>query len=97
MAKFKFYIYNVNLVSLRQAITPKEMQGKVNASMRFLVHGVMPFGALAGGLLGELIGIRGTLLIAGAGGFFAFPLIFFSPVRKLTAISDLLQDANEKS
>jgi MFS family permease len=30
-------IYNINQVSLRQAITPERMQGRMNATMRFIV------------------------------------------------------------
>ena len=37
-------IYNVNQVSLRQAITPERMQGRMNATMRFIVWGTMPIG-----------------------------------------------------
>jgi hypothetical protein len=32
-------VYNVNQVSFRQAITPLEMQGRMNATMRFVVWG----------------------------------------------------------
>ena len=41
-------IYNIDQVSLRQAITPHRMLGRMNASMRFMVWGTMPFGSLAG-------------------------------------------------
>ncbi len=34
---------------LRQAITPPRMQGKMNATMRFIVWGTMPVGAILGG------------------------------------------------
>ncbi len=46
-------IYNVNQVSLRQAITPDRMLGRMNATMRFIVWGTIPIGALVGGVLGE--------------------------------------------
>ena len=45
-------IYNVNQVSLRQAITPERMLGRMNATMRFIVWGTIPIGALVGGVLG---------------------------------------------
>ncbi len=45
-------IYNVNQVSLRQAITPERMLGRMNATMRFIVWGTMPIGSLVGGVLG---------------------------------------------
>jgi len=47
--------YSVNTVSLRQAITPDLLRGRVNASMRFVMWGTMPIGSLlGGGLLGTL-------------------------------------------
>src|SRR5207247_1522921 len=55
--------YNINQVSLRQAVTPDRLQGRMNATMRFLVWGTIPIGALLGGALGGQIGCRPTLLI----------------------------------
>ena len=60
-------IYNVNQVSLRQAITPDRLQGRMGATMRFLVWGVMPIGSLAGGLLGQAFGLRTALWICALG------------------------------
>jgi len=41
-AGFTAVVYNVNQVSFRQAITPLDMQGRMNATMRFIVWGTMP-------------------------------------------------------
>ena len=60
-----FSILNVSSPSLRQALTPAHLLGRVNASYRFLVWGTGPFGALIGGTLGELFGLRTALLITG--------------------------------
>jgi MFS family permease len=81
-------VYNVNQVSLRQAITPGRMQGRMNATMRFVVWGTLPIGALAGGALGGAIGLRPNLWIAAAGGFLAFVPPLFSPVRSLVSIPE---------
>ena len=80
---FGTVVYNVNQVSLRQAITPDHLQGRVNATMRFLVWGTMPLGALLGGALGEGIGLRSTLVVAAVGAQFAVLWVLFSPVRRL--------------
>ncbi len=80
---FGSVVYNVNQVSLRQAITPDQLQGRMNATMRFLVWGTMPLGALLGGALGEGIGLRPTLVVAAVGGQFAVLWVLFSPVRSL--------------
>jgi predicted MFS family arabinose efflux permease len=61
-------LFNVNQLSLRQAITADRMHGRVNATMRFVMWGVTPIGALIGGLLASsAIGIQGTLFIAALG------------------------------
>jgi hypothetical protein len=60
--------FNITQVSLRVAITEDRMHGRVNATMRFVMWGVTPFGALAGGLLAATaLGIEGTLILAGIG------------------------------
>jgi len=76
-------IYNIGQISVRQAITPHRLQGRVNASMRFLAGGTVPFGALVGGLLGTVIGLRATLLVGAMGVCLSTLPIFFSPVRHL--------------
>ena len=55
-------IFNITQVSMRQAITPEHLLGRMTASMRFITWGVLPVGALLGGALGATIGIRPTLL-----------------------------------
>jgi len=76
-------IYNINQVSLRQAITPDRLQGRMNASVRFLVWGTIPIGALLGGTLGEAFGLWPTLVAMSLCGLLAPLWIVFSPVRAL--------------
>jgi MFS family permease len=79
-------VYNIDQVSLRQAITPHRMLGRMNASMRFMVWGTMPFGSLAGAALGSAIGLRPTMLIGGIGGMFAVLWVITRPVLTLREI-----------
>ena len=79
-------VYNINQVSLRQAITPERMQGRMNATMRFIVWGTIPIGSIVGGSLGGLIGLHETIWIGAIGGVFVFLPVFFSPVRRLRTI-----------
>lgn len=83
MVSVGLVIYNVTQVSFRQALTPDQLLGRMNATMRFLVWGTLPLGALLGGLLAELIGIRTALLIAGLGICVAFLPVFASPLRTM--------------
>jgi MFS family permease len=88
-------IYNINQVSLRQAITPERMQGRMNATMRFIVWGTIPIGATIGGFLGGVIGLHETIWIGAIGGAFVFLPVLFSPVRSLQRIPDPEPDEAE--
>ena len=68
---FSAVVYNTAQVSYRQAVTPQPLMGRMNASVRFIVWGVQPLGAVAGGGLATAIGIRPTLFIGAIGGAFA--------------------------
>lgn len=92
---FTGVIYNVNQVSLRQAITPDRLQGKMNATMRFIVWGVYPIGGVVGGLLGEAVGLRMTILIAGIGMLASVSWIALSPVAKITVLPSGCEEAEE--
>src|SRR5438132_436716 len=76
-------VYNINQVSLRQAITPDRLQGRMNASMRFIVWGTIPLGALLGGGLGQAIGMWPTLVAMALCSLLAPLWVLFSPVRQL--------------
>lgn len=76
-------IYNVNQVSFRQRLCPPGLLGRMNATMRFLVWGEMPLGALLGGALGAGIGLRPTLWVAAAGQLLAIIWLFTSPMRTM--------------
>ena len=78
--------YDVNQFSLRQAVTPLRLQGRVSATMRTLIRGTFPLGALVGGLLAERIGLRGVIIAAAGGSIAAFLAIWFSPVRTLEVV-----------
>jgi hypothetical protein len=83
-------IYNVNQVSLRQAITPERMLGRMNATMRFLVWGTIPIGSIIGGLLATVpfIGTHNAIWIGTILSCFAFLPILFSPVPALERIPE---------
>lgn len=89
LGNFGWVLYNVNAVSLRQAITPMMLQGRVNATFSFLVSGMLPLGALAGGALGELLGLRRTIILAAVGSLLSVLWVLFSPARGLSQISDV--------
>lgn len=76
-------VYNINQVSYRQVVVPGNVQGRMNATMRFLVWGTLPIGGLVGGVLGEVYGLHGAIGIAAFGSTLAFLWVLLSPVRKI--------------
>ena len=88
VAGFSAVVYNVNQVSLRQAITPQRMQGRMNATMRFIVWGTIPVGTLVGGALGTWLGLREALWVGAIGSLVAFVPPLLSPVRSLQRIPE---------
>jgi MFS family permease len=97
LSGFGSVVYNVGQVSLRQAITPQRMLGKMNATMRFIVWGTMPIGALLGGVFGDAIGLRPTLWVAAVGGAAAIVPPLLSPVRSLVRIPSAEPEAQPAS
>jgi MFS family permease len=83
---FGVVVYNVNQVGLRQAITPDRMLGRMNATMRLIVWGTIPIGALIGGILGTVFGLVPVLWVSAIGGTISFLPVLFSPVRTLREI-----------
>jgi MFS family permease len=79
-------IYNVAQLSLRQAITPHQFLGRMNATMRFLVWGTIPIGSLIGAGLSEVIGVRATIWVGSLLSLLTFLPVFFSPVRHIRTI-----------
>ncbi len=79
-------IYDVNAVSLRQAVTPDRLLGRVNGTMRFIIWGTRPVGSLAGGYLGSRIGLPATLVVGAFGMLIAFLPLLASPIPRLHSI-----------
>lgn len=76
-------LYNITAISLRQALTPDHLLGRVVASARVVAVGSLPLGALIGGALSELIGPRALLLTASAGMLIPLAWLILSPLASL--------------
>jgi predicted MFS family arabinose efflux permease len=87
----------INFLALRQAVTPEPLLGRMTSTMRWLILIPAGPGALAGGWLGEHVGLRAALAFAGGGALLAALVAWRQPairgVRKLPkpeSESDLL-------
>ena len=54
---------NIVIAAFRQSYSPPGMCGRVTATMRFLIFGTSPLGALLGGSLGTWLGVRPALWV----------------------------------
>jgi MFS family permease len=57
----------INFLSLRQAVTPEPLLGRMTSTMRWLILIPAGPGALLGGWIGEHVSLRATLGLAGLG------------------------------
>lgn len=57
-------VWNVLTNSLRQAVTPDRLLGRVQSAHRVLSWGAVPFGTLLGGVLAKVFGLRAPFLVA---------------------------------
>lgn len=75
--------YIINSQSLLQGIAPDELQGRLHATVRSAEWAGTLLGLLAGGVLGQVIGYRPTLLVVAVGALLVPLWLVFSPVRSL--------------
>jgi MFS family permease len=75
--------YNVLQISYRQLICPPPLRGRMNASVRWIIRGLMPLGGVLAGGLGTWLGVRTALAVAVLAGWAAVFWIVASPLRQL--------------
>jgi MFS family permease len=64
MSGMSIVVWNVITVSLRQRIVPDRLLGRLNSAYRLFAWGTQPIGALLGGIVAELVGLRVLFLLA---------------------------------
>lgn len=93
-------LYNITQVSARQRICPPELLGRMNASIRFFIWGVMPIGALLSGWVAAGIGLLPTIWLGCLGVLVSSVFVLFSPLRTMMKLPDapeaLTKQAEEK-
>lgn len=81
---FTAMTFFINYLTLRQAVTPDRLLGRVTATMIALTISTAPLGGLAGGWIAEQWGVRTTILLAGMGALLMLPVIAWtSPLATL--------------
>jgi MFS family permease len=79
-------VYNITQVSARQALCPEHLLGRMNASIRFFVWGVMPVSALLAGAFSTWFGLTPVFFVGSVGAVLATWFIFASPLRGMKNI-----------
>lgn len=80
-------LYNIQVTSLRQMLTPNHLLGRVNSTWRVTSWMFLLLGTLAGGVLAEVIGLRLTFFLAIGVRFSGFLWLYFSPIRESNPLS----------
>lgn len=75
-------LYGVNQISIRQAVTPREVLSRVNASRRVVVFMFMPVGALLGGMIADASSISVSLYLATGAMVASTAVVFFSALNR---------------
>jgi MFS family permease len=87
--------YNITQVSLRQAITPERLQGRMNAAMRWIVWGTIPLGSLLGGGLATWFSLRTAIWVGVLGQMFAFVPVLFGGIPRIREIPEPVEQPTQ--
>jgi len=79
-------VFFVNVVSLRQSITPNRLLGRVAASNQVITGGMAPIGSFLGGVIGSAVSVEASLIVGIVGMFLAGGWIVWSPVGQLRSL-----------
>jgi predicted MFS family arabinose efflux permease len=81
-------LWTITTTTLRQAITPNALLGRVSAVILTATFGARPVGALIGAALAARVGVEACLWVSTAGFAVQFAVLFSSPVLRLRSQPD---------
>lgn len=91
---FTVLAYNITQVSARQRICPPELLGRMNASIRFFVWGVMPIGATVGGAIATAYSPLTSIIVGSVGAVFSSVFVLFSPLTRMRKLPERAAEAS---
>ena len=80
LAAFGVMFFDVNLNSLQTSVVPDGLRSRVAGAYSTVNYGVRPLGALIGGELATLAGLRATLMVVAVGGTMSVLWLLASPI-----------------
>jgi len=81
-------LWTITTTTLRQAVTPNALLGRVSAVILTATFGARPVGALIGATLAARVSLDACLWVSTAGFLVQFLVLFASPVRRLRSQPD---------
>jgi MFS family permease len=79
---FGVMMLDISIGAIFAAVIPDQLRSRVSGAFQAVNYGTRPLGAVAGGTLGSLIGIRPTLWIAAVGGMTGILWLLPSPLPR---------------
>ncbi|MER7179603.1 hypothetical protein ABT404_08975 [Streptomyces hyaluromycini] len=80
-------LFDGSLNSLQAAVTPDSMRSRVAGAYSAVNYGIRPLGAIVGGTLATLIGLRPTLITAAVGGTLSLLWLLPSPIPRIHSLA----------
>jgi MFS family permease len=82
LSGFGVMVLDISIGAIFAAVIPDSLRSRVSGAFQAVNYGTRPVGALLGGLLGSMIGMRPALWIATVGGALAFCWLLPSPLPR---------------
>ena len=79
-------VWTISQTTLRQAVTPDALLGRVSAVMLMATYGARPLGALLGGAVGARFGVEAALGVMAAGFAVQAAIVMLSPLARLVVL-----------
>jgi MFS family permease len=87
LSGFGVMVLDISVGSIFAAVIPDDVRSRVSGAFQAVNYGTRPVGALLGGALGTLIGLRPALWVAAAGGVIGFLVLLPSPLPAFRMLS----------
>ena len=79
---FGVMVLDISIGAIFAAVIPDTLRSRVTGAFQAVNYGTRPLGALLGGLLGSVIGLRPALWVATLGGMAGFALLLPTPLPR---------------
>jgi MFS family permease len=86
---FGIMLFDINLNALQTAVVHDDLRSRVSGAFSTVNYGIRPLGAVVGGVLGSLVGVGPSLVLAAVGGALSCLWLVGSPIPATRTIGEL--------